>query len=65
LAVAAPTWSSIEYGGRWKLLHHYAKHFFAPVLVSAYEQPNDRLQVHVTSDVNKVRMSLIQGLARS
>jgi hypothetical protein len=25
------------------------------VLVSAYEQPADRLQVHVTSDVNQVR----------
>lgn len=31
-----PTWSSIDYGGRWKILHHYAVEFFAPVLVSPY-----------------------------
>jgi len=32
----APTWSGTEYGGRWKLLHYYAKNFYAPVLVSRY-----------------------------
>lgn len=30
------SWSSIEYGGRWKVLHYYATQFYAPVLVSAY-----------------------------
>lgn len=30
----APSWSGIEYGGKWKMLHYYAKWFFAPVLVS-------------------------------
>ncbi|XP_042909002.1 beta-mannosidase isoform X1 [Parasteatoda tepidariorum] len=34
----APSWSSIEYGGRWKMLHYYAKNFFSPVLVSPYEE---------------------------
>ncbi len=29
------SWSSLEYGGRWKLLHHMARHFFAPVTVVA------------------------------
>lgn len=29
------SWSSIEYGGRWKLLHHAAVRFYAPVLVVA------------------------------
>jgi beta-mannosidase len=29
------SWSSIEYGGRWKALHFHAKRFFSPVLVSA------------------------------
>ncbi|KAJ8307151.1 hypothetical protein KUTeg_015235 [Tegillarca granosa] len=32
----APTWASIEYSGKWKMLHYYAKHFFAPVLISPY-----------------------------
>lgn len=28
------SWSSIDYFGRWKALHYYAKRFFAPVLLS-------------------------------
>ncbi len=29
------SWSSLDHGGNWKLLHHMAQQFFAPVLVSA------------------------------
>ncbi len=29
------SWASIEYGGKWKLLHYAAKRFFAPVLLVA------------------------------
>jgi len=29
------SWSSIDYGGRWKALHYAAKRFFAPLLLSA------------------------------
>ncbi len=29
------SWSSIEFGGRWKTLHYAARRFHAPVLVSA------------------------------
>lgn len=32
------SWSSIDYHGRWKALHYYAKRFFAPVLVSCEEE---------------------------
>ena len=31
------SWSSIDYYGRWKALHYYAKRFFAPVLLSCEE----------------------------
>ena len=31
-----PTWSSLEYGARRKMLHYYAAHFFAPFLASAF-----------------------------
>lgn len=31
------SWSSIDYFGRWKALHYYAKRFFAPVLLSCHE----------------------------
>ncbi len=29
------SWGSLEFGGRWKALHHAARRFFAPSLVSA------------------------------
>ena len=32
------SWSSIDYYGRWKALHYYAKRFFAPVMISCEEQ---------------------------
>ncbi|MEO6875667.1 MAG: glycoside hydrolase family 2 protein [Opitutaceae bacterium] len=30
------SWSSIEFTGRWKALHHVARRFFAPALASAH-----------------------------
>lgn len=30
----------LEYGGKWKMLHYFAKHFFAPLLPVAYEKEN-------------------------
>lgn len=30
------SWSSIDYFGRWKALHYYAKRFFAPVMLSLH-----------------------------
>lgn len=32
------SWASIDYWGRWKALHYYAKRFFAPVSISCEEQ---------------------------
>ena len=32
------SWASIDYFGRWKALHYYAKRFFAPVMISACER---------------------------
>jgi len=32
------SWSSIDYSGRWKALHYYAKRFFAPVMISCEEE---------------------------
>lgn len=33
---SAPTWSSIEYGGKWKMLHYFARRFFFPIQVMPY-----------------------------
>lgn len=32
------SWSSIDYTGRWKALHYYAKRFFSPLMVSCEEE---------------------------
>ncbi|GFS83583.1 beta-mannosidase [Trichonephila clavipes] len=45
-----PSWASIEYGGKWKMLHYYAKSFFSPLLVSPYEE-NGEAVVSVVSDL--------------
>jgi len=31
------SWASIDYFGRWKALHYYAKRFFSPVMISCEE----------------------------
>jgi beta-mannosidase len=43
------SWSGIDYYGRWKALHHYARRFFAPVLV-VVRQEAGALVVHGVSD---------------
>ena len=43
------SWSSIDYFGRWKALHHLARRFYAPLLVSGVED-GPRVALHVTSD---------------
>ncbi len=32
------SWSSIDYCGRWKAMHYYAKRFFAPIMISCAEE---------------------------
>ena len=43
------SWSSIDYYGRWKALHYYAKRFYDDLLVSPWEDDN-ALRVSVVSD---------------
>lgn len=40
-----------EYGGRWKILHYYAKKFFSPVLVSPNKVSDKVLDVYIISDL--------------
>ncbi|XP_011642366.1 beta-mannosidase isoform X1 [Pogonomyrmex barbatus] len=46
----APSWSSIDIEGRWKMLHYYAKDFFAPVIVTSYLSVSKELSIYVVSD---------------
>ncbi|UIK07480.1 beta-mannosidase [Neorhizobium galegae] len=47
------SWSSLDYGGSWKVLHYMAKRFFQPVTVAAI--PSD--------DAQEVRFSLVNDTA--
>ena len=53
-ASQAPSWSSTDYGGHWKLLHYAAKRFFSPLLISAdYNKVSNIVSVYLTSDINQ------------
>jgi beta-mannosidase len=46
------SWSSIDFEGRWKALHHLARRFYAPVLVSGLEDAKrGTLEIHLSSDL--------------
>ncbi|EOD48667.1 glycoside hydrolase family 2 protein [Neofusicoccum parvum] len=48
----APTWASIEYDGRWKVLHYVAKDIYQPVVVTPFwNRTTGLLEVYVTSDL--------------
>ncbi|NXH28316.1 MANBA mannosidase, partial [Myiagra hebetior] len=47
----APSWASLEYGGKWKLLHYFAQNFFAPLLPVAYEDKG-MLHIYGVSDLH-------------
>ncbi|PNF17252.1 Beta-mannosidase [Cryptotermes secundus] len=44
------SWSSLEFGGKWKMLHYFARNFFAPALVSPSVTTDGDLQIHLISD---------------
>ena len=45
------SWSSVEYGGKWKHLHYHAKRFFEPVAVMAVRKTGaDKLEIWAVND---------------
>lgn len=46
------SWSSIDYFGRWKALHYFARRFYAPLLLSV-ENWERVMNIHVTSDLTE------------
>uniref|UniRef100_A0A671SAV8 Beta-mannosidase n=1 Tax=Sinocyclocheilus anshuiensis TaxID=1608454 RepID=A0A671SAV8_9TELE len=38
-----PSWSSVEFGGKWKMLHYWATDFYAPILSAGVEDKGDLL----------------------
>jgi beta-mannosidase len=43
------SWASIDYYGRWKALHYYARRFYDDVLISPFLH-DDKVNVYVVSD---------------
>lgn len=35
------SWASLNYGGKWKILHYMARRFYAPVMVTAFRRDAD------------------------
>ena len=52
------SWSSIEYTGKWKALHHIARRFNAPALVSAHVPGDEGVTIgnYRTSTVREVHL---------
>lgn len=48
----APSWASLEYGGKWKMLHYFARRFFAPLLPVGFEDEGV-FYVYGVSDLHK------------
>ncbi|PRP76382.1 beta-mannosidase [Planoprotostelium fungivorum] len=49
-----PTWGSLEYGGRWKMLHYFAKKFNAPVTVSSFQNPQRGWDFWLSVEKNEI-----------
>ena len=52
------SWSSLDYGGGWKLLHHMAKDFFAPVTVVAIPKEDEIRFIGLNETHEAVSLSL-------
>ena len=49
-------WSSLEYSGRWKLLHYMAKRVtLGPVIVTAFQNKEDELEIWVVNDQHQAQ----------
>lgn len=58
------SWSSLDYGGTWKLLHYMAKRFFAPVTVVAIPEGDGFRLTAVNDTAAPVELTLHLRAAR-
>ncbi|XP_052427782.1 beta-mannosidase [Carassius gibelio] len=52
-----PSWSSVEFGGKWKMLHYWATDFYAPILSSGIEDKGDLL-IYAVSDSHSEKQNV-------
>ncbi|MBQ7482320.1 MAG: glycoside hydrolase family 2 protein [Lachnospiraceae bacterium] len=57
------SWSSIDYYGRWKALHYYAKRFFAPLMISCEEESLLTQTMNVNAEPFEVKKSIHLSVA--
>lgn len=48
------SWASVDYFGRWKALHYYAKRFFAPVMISCHETGETTARASVVAEPSHI-----------
>lgn len=53
------SWASLEFGGKWKMLHYFARRFFAPALVSPSVTSAGDLEIHLISDYLEDKETLL------
>ena len=56
------SWSSLDHGGGWKLLHHMAKRFYAPIFVSAVPTPKG-IELRAINDTAAVLNLTVNAVA--
>lgn len=57
------SWSSIDYTGRWKALHYFAKRFYAPVMISCEEEGWITQEINMNWEHFKVDKSMRLNVA--
>src|SRR5690625_2677372 len=58
------SWSSVDYFGRWKALHYFAKRFYDPILLSIEEEGTDAA-IYVTNDTLENIQTTVEWKLRS
>ncbi len=56
------SWASLNYGGKWKLLHYMAKRFYAPVMLTVFRRADDApVEIWGVNDRLEVRTGLMSA----
>jgi beta-mannosidase len=45
------SWSGLDHGGGWKVLHHMARRFYAPVIVTSHREPSGDIVFTAVNDM--------------
>ncbi len=57
------SWASVDYFGRWKALHYYAKRFFAPLMLSCCEEGTLSQEPNVNAEFQDIEKSIRLNVA--